>query len=112
MTAGIHINWASDKFLRKRYMRCPSCQCTTEMVVRHEAYYGLTAYCCRCGDSWQDGEMAARPFAPGWRREAIRAHRALWDRATHGPDPTVEQLYPLDFVNGGLGPAMAYGGAS
>lgn len=104
--AGIHILWADGRFLRKRYIRCPSCECTTEMVVRYEAWYGNTWYCCRCGDSWQEEGMNQRPFERGWRRKAIARHRALWDAATHGPDPTPEQLYPLHFMNGGLGPMV------
>lgn len=105
--SNIHINWTDNRFLRKRYIRCPCCQCTTEMVVRYEAYYGLTTYCCRCGDSWQDGEMFPRPFQRGWRKAAIRRYRKLWDQATHGAAPTLQEMCPLDFVNGGLGPMTA-----
>lgn len=85
---------ADNRWLRKRYLRCPSCQCITEMVVRFEAWYGDTTYCCRCGDWWQDGEMCPRPFQRGWRKKAIAKHRELWDRATFGPNPTLQELYP------------------
>lgn len=82
----------SPTLLRKRYRRCPVCECTTEMVERHEGWYGLTVMCCRCGDSWNDGELDPRPFSRGWRITAVREHRHLWDIATHGPDPTLEEL--------------------
>jgi hypothetical protein len=85
---------ASDRFLKKRYVRCPVCECTTEMAVRYEAWYGASYYCCRCGDSWCDGEMYGRPLARYWRRDAVQKHRKLWDRATFGPAPTFEELYP------------------
>lgn len=90
----VHINWADNRFLRKRYLRCPVCECITEMVVRHEAYYGATTFCCRCGDSWQDGELSPRPFSSHWRKRAVARHRKLWDRATHGPAPTLKEMLP------------------
>lgn len=80
--------------LRKRYLRCPVCECTTEMVTRNDGWYGLVAMCCRCGDSWSGGELRERPFARGWRKRAVARHRRLWDQATHGPDPTFEELFP------------------
>lgn len=83
-----------SRFLRKRYEYCPMDQCTTEMVVRHEGWYGVTTMCCRCGDSWTDGELHERPLRRGWRREAVRRYRRLWDLATHGPDPTALELFP------------------
>jgi hypothetical protein len=82
----------SDEFLRKRYLHCVMCQVTTEAVLRFEAWYGVTHYCCRCGDAWTDGELHERPFARGWRDRAVRKHRKLWDQATHGPGPTFAQL--------------------
>lgn len=82
----------SDAFLRKRYQRCPVCECITETVERHEAWYGLHVMCCRCGDSWTDGYLDPRPFSRGWRNTSVREHRALWDRASHGPEPTIDDL--------------------
>lgn len=80
----------SPTLLRKRYYRCPTCECITEMVVRHEGWYGITTMCCRCGDAWNDG-WCYRPFRRGWRRERVARHRELWDIALHGPDPTLEE---------------------
>lgn len=91
---GVIVCRPSDEFLRKRYRRCPVCECTTEMVERHEPWYGRTVMCCRCGDSWSDGELHERPFARGWRARSVRRYRVLWMRAGHGPDPTFEELYP------------------
>lgn len=86
-----------NRFLRKRYLRCPMCECITEMVTRDGGWWGREVMCCRCGDSWQDGELHERPFAPRWRQKAIAEHRRLWDLATHGPDPTFGELFP-EFV--------------
>ncbi len=91
---GVIVTMASNQFLRKTIRRCPICECMTEMVDRHEARYGVSTYCCKCGDSWQDGELYPRPFARGWRTKAVRRHRTLWDEATHGPAPTVAELFP------------------
>lgn len=73
--------------LRKRYLRCPTCECTTEMVAQYQNWYGVDAMCCRCGDSWSNGELQPRPFYPRWRSEAARRHRRLWDLAVFGPPP-------------------------
>lgn len=91
---GVIVNMADNRFLRKVIQYCPVDECKTEMVARHEAWYGTSYYCCKCGDSWCDGEMYPRPFARGWRKSAVRRARELWDQASHGPPPRVEQLYP------------------
>lgn len=89
----VHVCGPGLRNMRKRYRRCPSCECITEMVEQDGGYWGYMGMCCRCGDSWHDGEMLERPFRPGWRREAIAQHRQLWDEvATHGrfDDPFAE----------------------
>lgn len=91
---GVKLNVADDRFLRKRYLRCPTCECITETVVRFEAYYGISQYCCKCGDAWEDGWLRPRPFTRSWRRLAVSRFRRLWEQATFGPDPTFEDLYP------------------
>lgn len=91
---GVIVCFASDRFLRKAIRRCPVCECMTEMVERHEAWYGTSTYCCKCGDRWSDGELGPRPFRRGWRREAVQRHREMWDRATFGPPPDLLDLYP------------------
>ena len=75
---------------RKRYRRCETCECITEMVALYELWYGTSWFCCRCGDSWCSEGRYERPFARGWRRRAVAAHRKLWDRASHGPPPDFE----------------------
>ena len=42
------------------------------------AWYGTDETCCRCGDCWQDGELAMRPFARGWRKAAIAKAQQEW----------------------------------
>lgn len=91
---GVVVTMADSRYLKKRYLHCPVCECITEMVERHEAWYGTTTYCCKCGDTWQDGDLGYRPFARGWRAKAAAYHRKLWDQATFGPAPAVEDLYP------------------
>lgn len=84
---------ASDNFLRRRLMQCPTCKRRRRFVVRFEAWYGPTAYCLGCGDSWQDGERSPRPFKRAWRRAAKDYHRELWAKAKSGRGPTYEELY-------------------
>jgi hypothetical protein len=87
----------SNDRLRKLYVRCPMCECITEMVWRDSGWYGDDMMCCRCGDSWCDGELIPRPFARGWRDRAVREHRRLWDLAAHGPGPSHVDLFgPAD----------------
>ena len=83
-----------NRFLRRRYHRCPVDECITEQVVRYEAWYGPTVWCCKCGDSWSGGELCTRPFARDWRRDAVRKARRLWDQATYGPPPSFTELFP------------------
>lgn len=82
-----------DRFLRRMYRRCSTCECITEQVIRYEEWYAPTIWCCRCGESW-DGEEGRheRPFQRNWRHEAVRRARARWDRATYGPAPTLEDF--------------------
>lgn len=94
---GVIVCGPDDSFLRKRYLRCPMCECRTETVVRYELWYGSTVHCLRCGDSWCDGELHPRPFSPGWRRKSIARGRRLWDRATHGPAPSLHDMDPSGF---------------
>jgi hypothetical protein len=91
---GVKVNMADDRFLRKRIQRCPIDECMTEMAVRYEAYYGVTTYCCKCGDWWQDGELCPRPFARGWRKAQAKRFRRFWDQAVFGPAPSMQDLYP------------------
>jgi hypothetical protein len=73
--------------LRRRILRCPTCQCRTEMVVRAQSWFPVETMCTRCGDSWSDGDIDQRPFERGWRTRAVQAYRRMWAVATYGPLP-------------------------
>lgn len=92
MSACIIICCPDDRFLKRRYLRCPVCMCITETVIRFEAWYDATYYCCKCGDAWAGAELLERPFRRNWRAAAVRRARRLWDQATYGPPPTLEEL--------------------
>ena len=51
------------------------------MVEWHEMYYGTTRMCVGCGDAWEDGQRRPRPFRRGWRVDAVRRARRLWESA-------------------------------
>lgn len=78
-----------DEFLIRRILHCPNCQRRRRFAVREAAWYGFTATCCACGDSWSDGERQMRPTRRGWRAEASAAARRTWaaagtfDQAAH-----------------------------
>jgi hypothetical protein len=50
---------------------CPTCKTRRRMVESWYVWYGPHASCTVCGDSWSDGERQPRPFARGWRKEAV-----------------------------------------
>jgi hypothetical protein len=54
---------------------CPTCQRQRRALCRYYEWYGATVICAGCGDTWNDGEMEYRPFAPGWRRKSIEHAR-------------------------------------
>lgn len=63
---------------------CPECgdgQQDRRAIIRWDgAWYGTTTY-CECGDYWQDGWRAPRPFARYWRRDAQREFERMWEHA-------------------------------
>lgn len=60
---------------------CPECDTRHDAVVTWDgAWYGTTLY-GSCGDRWQDGERAPRPFERYWRRDAAARFQAMWDNA-------------------------------
>lgn len=82
-----------SRFYRRWYQRCTTCECITEQVVGYTIWYGDTTWCCRCGESWDNEEgRRPRPFARNWRRDSARKARLLWDEATYGGRPTMEQM--------------------
>lgn len=82
-----------NRYLRRRIIRCPYCECMREMVVRYEGYYDATVMCTGCGDSWCDGERYPRPFSRNWRKSSVARYRALYAIATHGPAPSFEEMF-------------------
>ena len=86
---------------RKRYWRCSTCQCITEQVALYELWHGMSRRCCRCGEHWDEEGGTWRPFAPGWRKAAVRRARELWDIATFGPPPSFDA--ELDYLESSWG---------
>ena len=65
----------------RRILHCPVCERSRRHIIQWDgAWYGSTIYCA-CGDRWQDGEMAPRPFERGWRKKAQERFCAMWDNA-------------------------------
>jgi hypothetical protein len=77
------------RYTIRRIFPCPTCRTRRRMLFQDEAWYGMTATCCHCGDSWQDGELYPRPKKRGWRKEAAAKAAAEWiaagpyDREAH-----------------------------
>lgn len=92
LPGGVTVCRPSDDSLRRRILRCPTCQCKREMVAQFDVWHSTIFMCTGCGDSWQDGELCYRPFARGWRKRSAAQFRALWDIATYGPPPPLEEL--------------------
>lgn len=66
---------------RRAILRCGPCDRRHRFVISWDgAWYGETLHGA-CGDRWQDGEMAPRPFERGWRKEAQEKFRARWEHA-------------------------------
>lgn len=66
---------------RQTEMDCPECDARHGAVLQWDgAWYGTTTY-GSCGDRWQDGYRAPRPFARYWRRDAQKHFQAMWDNA-------------------------------
>ena len=62
-------------------LNCPECKRRHRFVIRWDgAWCGTTDY-GSCGDWWQEGFRADRPFQRGWREEARAKFRAMWDNA-------------------------------
>lgn len=68
-------------FLIRCITYCPTCKTRRRFIGADALWYGATWTCCRCGDSWNDGERMVRPFARGWRAEATTRARARWEEA-------------------------------
>lgn len=89
-----------EEYLRRHILTCPVEGRRRRHVIAYPSspWYPPTVRCCGCGDAWSgDGELLERPFRPRWREEAIRKHKAMWDRATSGPPPSLRELAPEMF---------------
>jgi len=58
--------------------RCPTCQKQRWFVCWHTPRLGQDAVCVQCGDHWQDGELAPRPFERNWRPKAIASAKYFY----------------------------------
>ncbi len=65
----IHINRPQWSRVECAVIDCPTCDRPRKMLAQFQDWYGWTMTCAGCGDTWTDGQMHPRPFAPGWRRE-------------------------------------------
>jgi len=64
---------------RRRILACPICKKRTRFIETFGGlWYAPVLTCCRCGDSWSDGDLGYRPFARGWRKDAIRKAQEVW----------------------------------
>jgi hypothetical protein len=82
VTSGGAICNGGEAFETRRIEFCPTENRRRRFFVRFQHWYGSTWHCLGCGDAWQDGERGYRPFARGWRKDAIRRAKAGWDRVT------------------------------
>lgn len=65
----------------RRVLYCPECNRRHRFVISWDgAWYGTTSYGA-CGDRWQDGECAPRPFEQSWRKKAQAHFREMWKYA-------------------------------
>ena len=74
--SSVEIHWYND---------CHGCHRRSPFVVLHYFWYGVDAYCLRCGEFYTDGERAERPFAPRWRKENMAHAREIYRRVHPKP---------------------------
>lgn len=82
MTSGGAICNGGEAFETRRIEFCPTENRRRRFFVRFQHWYGPEWYCLGCGDRWSLEGRGSRPFARGWRREAIKHAKAGWDRVT------------------------------
>lgn len=64
----------------RHIMFCPVCEARRRFVAFRAEWYNPTFTCCACGDSFDPDEgRYPRPFARGWREEAIRGAKKRWN---------------------------------
>jgi hypothetical protein len=75
----VHV-CGGTRWVERRILFCPTCCTRRRVAVAHTSvWYSPIFSCCACGDSWGDGEILPRPFAPGWRVKAAQKARKAWD---------------------------------
>lgn len=89
MTADVIVCTTPTVATRRHISACPGrCGGQRRRVVSAwpaSPYYGPVFTCCACGDQWSDGELLARPFAPGWRDRNTTKALAVWVASQAGP---------------------------
>lgn len=73
----IHINWTRYSETRCIVIDCPTCERQRRASAQFQEWYGWHTICAGCGDSWTDGEMHERPFAPRWRNHSRAIARSI-----------------------------------
>ena len=66
--ATVHINAPRTVEEACNVDYCPTCERPRRMFVAYYEWYGANVTCAGCGETWNDGYRAERPFCPGWRR--------------------------------------------
>ena len=83
---GIVCQPSRGRLVRLRTKCRGICETPTSRVVQSEGspWYAPVVHCVDCGDSWdwEEGRYE-RPFRRGRRKEAIKRHEALWERACY-----------------------------
>lgn len=74
----IHVSFSRKDAQRIVRDRCPTCKRRTFFYSWYQVWYGWSETCLNCGDAWNDGERAERPFKPKWRQESIAHAKAAW----------------------------------
>jgi hypothetical protein len=74
----IHISFVNYSEVLIRSLDCPTCKRKRFMVVAHTPWHGTDLVCLRCGERWEDGARADRPFERGWRKKSIEEAKGLY----------------------------------
>jgi hypothetical protein len=86
-TTYIHINVSRYDYVQKHRRTCPTCKKRTTFLHLGQAWYGTSATCMECGDSWSEEGRAERPFMPKWRERSIASAKRIWKQ--YGPVDTI-----------------------
>lgn len=75
-TVHIHAPEATQRQLVR--VKCPTCQKKRYLASWFTPWYGWDQICLKCGEHWQDGEMAERPFMRAWRQKSVEYAKRRW----------------------------------